>query len=52
MEISQQEEQRYVELQLLALNFAREGNIKELENMLKEQLYMIRMAQKIIKMQI
>ena len=34
MEISQQEEQRYVELQLLALNFAREGNIKELEKML------------------
>jgi len=34
MEITQEEEQRYSELQLLALNFSREGNTDELEKML------------------
>ena len=34
-EITQEEEDRYAKLQLLALDFAREGNTKELEKMLK-----------------
>ena len=33
-QISKQEEERYAQLQLMALNFAREGNTKELEKML------------------
>ena len=34
LEVSQEEEERYAELQALALDFAREGNSFELENML------------------
>ena len=33
-QISKQEEERYAQLQLMALDFAREGNTKELEKML------------------
>ncbi len=33
--VSEQEERRYEELQLMALDFAREGNTKELSKMLK-----------------
>ncbi len=35
MEISKEEESRYAELQMMALDFAREGNTKELEQMIK-----------------
>ena len=35
IEISKEEEQRYAELQEIALNFAREGNMQELEKMLR-----------------
>ncbi len=35
MEISKEEEERYVQLQMMALDFAREGNTQELELMIK-----------------
>jgi len=38
MEISKEEEQRYVELQKIALDFARAGETKELEKMIKHGL--------------
>ena len=38
MEISKEEEQRYAQLQMIALDFAREGNTQELESMLKHGL--------------
>ncbi len=38
MEISQEEEQRYAELQEIALDFAREGSRTELENMIRHGL--------------
>ncbi len=38
MEISKEEEQRYSELQEIALDFAREGNCVELEKMIKHGL--------------
>ena len=35
MEISKEEEKRYAQLQMMALDFAREGNTKELELMIR-----------------